>query len=348
MSIISSDAINQARTILEQSQDGLILLGKNPTLDQVSSALSLYLAISVKGKRVSITCPDQMTVEFNHLVGVDKISNSPGNGNNGKNLVISFPYQEGSIEKVSYNIENDTFHLVIEPREGYPQVTQDLIKYSYTGGNTDLVITVGISNYNELENSYSNSQNIFANKQIINIDSNPANQMFGKINLVEHETSSIAELLTKIFSQIGLTIDADTAGNLYSGIVSGSNNFTSDTTSAETFESAAVCLKKGAINKQRTSSQQTQSFSRPQIYNPQRQFTPQPKPSFNQNFSQIPKPAMPQMGYRNQPLRNKPVQQMTQQQNIPPQQPSLQPKQTQNDAPPDWLKPKIYKGTSLL
>ena len=63
----------------------------------------------------------------------------------GKNLVISFPYQEGSIEKVSYNIENDKFNLVIEPRENYPVITPEMIKYSYGGGNTDLIITVGTS-----------------------------------------------------------------------------------------------------------------------------------------------------------------------------------------------------------
>lgn len=355
MSSISTEQLNQARLTIDQSQDLLILLGKNPTLDQVASGLSLYLGLSARGKRVTISCPDPMTVAFNQLVGIDKITNNVGSGSNGKNLVISFPYQEGSIEKVSYNIENDTFNLVIEPREGYPQITQDLIQYAYSGGDTDLIITIGISNLNDLENFYPNSQNMYANKQIINIDSNSENQLFGKFNLVDPSVTSISELLTSLISQIGLTLDSDISSNLYAGIVNGSNNFTSTKTNAMTFEAAAVCLKKGANKPQNQSSLTQQPLNNTQMFSqqtPQRQYNNPSGQSMstNSNYPPKSKPVTPQMGFRNQPVRNKPLQPQPQQiqQQQSQQSTSLPKQQPQNGAPPDWLKPKIYKGSSLL
>ncbi len=353
MSNISTEQLNQARLTIDQSQDLLILLGKNPTLDQVASGLSLYLALSARGKRVIIACPDPMTVEFNHLVGIDKITNNAESHGNGKNLVISFPYQEGSIEKVSYNIENDTFNLVIEPREGYPQITQDLIRYAYSGGNTDLIITIGMSNLNDLENFYPNSQNIYTNKQIINIDSNSENLLFGKFNLVDSQVTSISELLTSLISQLGLSLDSDIASNLYRGIIDGSNNFTSPQTNAMTFEAAAVCFKKGA-NKPQNQSSSTQSFVNTQMFSPQPPQRHYNKPtgqtmSTNTNYPPKSKSLTPQMGFNNQPIRNKPLQPQPQQiQQQQSQQPSSPKQQPQNGAPPDWLKPKIYKGSSLL
>lgn len=322
---ISTDLINQTRALLDQSQGALIVLGKNPSLDDVASGLSLYLALSSRGKRATIVSPNSMTVEFSHLVGVDKISNNLGSISNGNNLVISFPYQEGSIEKVSYNIENDTFNLVIEPREGYPIVTSEMIRFSSSGGEVDTIFSIGAQNFLDLDNIYQNNTALFADKPVINIDINRDNQRFGKINLVDPTASSISELLIPLFSSWGINIDADLASNLFAGIVSGSKNFTSNTTTATTFENAAICLKYGAKKAQlETFSANLPSF-------PQ---TPQKAP-----LTVAPKPASSAQVIKSQPPHVRPPQQQP--------SPNMQ-KHPSSEAPPDWLKPKIYKGSTLL
>ena len=115
MTTIPMDQLNQIRGLLEQAKSVAIIASPQPSIDAVAASLALYLALSATGKTVSVISTAPMTVEFSHLVGVDKIVNTIGTGD-GRNMVISFPYQEGSIEKVSYNIEQETFNLVIEPR----------------------------------------------------------------------------------------------------------------------------------------------------------------------------------------------------------------------------------------
>lgn len=342
---ISAEQIREIQTLLDGAKEVLIALPKSPNLDKVATALSLFLALSSKGKQVKAVCSNPMTVEFNQLVGVDKIT-SVVNGGNGRNLIISFPYQEGSIEKVSYNIENNTFNLVIEPREGYPMITPDVIRYCFGGGNIDLIITIGAASLTDLDSIYQAGQDLFSSKPIVNIDSQNHNQRFGKINIIDPNISSVSELVLYLFSQLNFQIDPDIATNLLSGITSGSQNFTSKETSITTFEAASMCLRNGAKRGFAPSYfQQIQREPQQRLVRPKPAYpppyastmsTPQSfsKPSINIKMPQTKSklPAEPQL---QQPFQ----QQVNQPQQKPPQTP---------EAPPDWLKPKIYKGSTLL
>ena len=182
MNTIVQSQIDEAKALIEKSSTVLIAVSSSPTFDAVAAGLSLYLSLTAQGKRVSIVSSVPMTVEYSYLVGLDLIGSSLNNSG-GRNLVISFPYQEGSIEKVSYNIENDTFNLVIEPREGYPQVTEDVVQYSYSGGAaSDLVITVGAESLEDLGDLYTANRVNFEGKPIITFHTS-SHPSFGKINI---------------------------------------------------------------------------------------------------------------------------------------------------------------------
>lgn len=348
MTNIQSEQANQARSFLESAQDVLIVLPKGPSFDAVASGLAFYLALSSKGKRVSIACPDQMTVEFNRLVGVDKITDSI-NGGSSKNLVISFPYQEGSIEKVSYNIENEVFNLVVEPREGYPIVTPEMMRYSYSGGATDVIICIGGSSLSDFESIFNNNQGIFAEKPTVNIDINPQNNRFGKVNIVDPNSSSIAEITVSLFSLFGFTLDADNSTNLYAGIANGSVNFTSSQTNAGTFENAAICMRHNArkVNVPIASTPNTPTYNKPApsfdtfVKQPQKSTYQQP-PIQPRPTPYNPRPTSPPQVRNNPSFGQKPV---SSQQTPPVNQ---KPPNQSSDTPPDWLKPKIYKGSTLL
>lgn len=332
MANITTDQINQLRTLLEQTKGVLVTIPKNPTLDSVAAALSLYLTISARGKQATMVVPDPVIVEFSHLVGIDKVKNNLNNGT-GKNLVISFPYQEGSIEKVSYNIENGAFNLIIEPREGYPLITPENIQYLYSGGNIDLIFTIGVTRLAELDTLYQNNQALFHNSSVVNLDSHSHNQRFGKVNLVDPTVSSLSELTVALLSQLGLEFYPDIASNLLAGITNGSQNFTSGQTTADTFEAAAICLRFGG---KRVMTSTPPAFSLPQTFPqkiPTQPFTKPPVSHFPPE--EAISPTKIAVGAKSQPVKPK----------IP--LPKIQ-KQESSPAPADWLKPKIYKGSTLL
>lgn len=340
MTNIASDQINQIRTLIEQMKEILILITPDPNLDQVASALSLYLSLISHGKQVSITCPTPMTVEFSHLVGVDKVSNKI-DATAGNNLVISFPYQEGSIEKVSYNIEDNAFNLVIEPRKDYPPITPEAIKYSYTGGNINLVCTIGVVKPSDFD-SQTNIRALLNEKPIINIDVNSQNQNYGKANLVDPNLSSICELLVSSFSLLGYNMGGDIATNLLMGITNASNNFTSAQTSATTFEAAAICLKHGAGKVSLAPQQKKPLYSNiPQI-------SSRIPTGINIPIKSNPPVAVSQVHQTIQPIFNKTQPKIKIFSPKPKPITATAVNKPTRDTPPDWLKPKIYKGSTLL
>src|SRR3989344_2306883 len=342
---LNGEQVSQAKNLLENSNNILVVIRINPSIDKIAGALSLYLSLSAAGKQVSLVTPTEMTVQFNQLVGVDKISTS-FNATSGKNLIISFPYQEGSIEKVSYNIENDTFNLVIEPREGYPAITPEMMQYKYSGGSTDAIMTIGVNKLDDASNLFNANQNLFQEKPLINIDIETSNQNFGKINLIDESASSISELTASLISDMGLSMEPDIATNLLAGLTDKTDNYSSARVSASTFETAALLLKNGARNKQpRTKiAQNLPQF--PQQTPSQKPFTfsKSPRPFVRQPQSPHPPQSNPQQP--SQPFLSKGPQ--TQQKQVAGQTPSTRESGSPPETPPDWLKPKIYKGSTLL
>ncbi len=326
--------------ILNSNQTALILLPQKPTFDQVAAGLSLYLALKEGGKNLSIACSDEMTVEYNHLVGVNKISTSIG----GKNLTISFDYLEDSIEKVSYNIEAQKFNLVIEPKPNFPPLDPNKVQYSYSGATADLIIAVGGQKPEDFGLFYHKEGKLFTQKTLINIDISPTNTQFGQINLTDPTASSCCEITIALLQGLNIKMNQDIANNLLMGLTQSTNNFQSPKVTGDTFEAAAICMDYGARMQPQKISQ-TFSFS-PQTFTPQplkvpfkKFIEPQPPQFFPTTQPQSPPKSTPQ------PFTRK-IQQTVSNVQVQPSEQWKTPKKPKTKASTDWLKPKIYSGSS--
>ena len=242
--------LESARKIIEQSQSFLIVSHERPTADSVGSILTFYLALQSLGKKVTVALPEPITVEHSHFVGANKIVNEVGK----KHFVISLDYTEGSIEKVSYNIEGKTFNLVIEPRDGFDSFTQDKVHFSQAGANVDAIVIVDTIHLGGLKKLYETNKDIYASKPIINIDRHPNNSNFGQVNIVDPHVSSTVELIYEVIKGLGVTITQDMATNVLNALFSATNNFTSANVSAKAFEIAAEVSRLGGKKFQRTVS----------------------------------------------------------------------------------------------
>ena len=226
---------------VEAAKDVLVLIRDNPKLDHVASALSLYLALKASGKSVTVASSTQMRVEFNRLVAVNKITTSIGN----RNLIVSFPYVKDSIEKVSYNVDESRFNLVVQPKPGFPSLESDKVEYSYSGAEADLVFVVGAQKLEDLGVLYQAERNLFDKATIVNIDAAPTNTKFGQINLVWSEFSSASEVVVQIIEKLEFKLDQDMATNLLAGLNEATQNFQRFNVKASAFEVAAKLMQAG-------------------------------------------------------------------------------------------------------
>jgi c-di-AMP phosphodiesterase-like protein len=237
---ITSD-ITRIKELLDKANEILIVTHEHPTFDSIGSSLALYLGLESLGKKVSIVCPDAMTVEMSEFVGVNKFASDLSR----KNFIISLDYEEGSIEKVSYNIEGNKFNLVVEPRAGHAGFSQDKVHYSYGGTSADLIFAVDTIHLGGLKKVFEENRELFSGKTVVNIDRHPNNAQYGQINIVDPDVSSTTEVVSQFLSGIGVRLTADIATNVLNALYSSTNAFQSSHVGAQAFELAAACLKAG-------------------------------------------------------------------------------------------------------
>jgi len=358
--------------IIEQIQTSSnvgIAVGKNPSIDQMAAGLGLYLALKKNGKNVVIASPTQPIVEISNLVGIDKVKTTLTS--NGGDLIVSFPYREGEIEKVKYTLDEEkgALNIIVEAGEKGLNFDEKEVKYVRTGKAFDTFFTIGAASLNDISSLYHSEQ--ITNAIVIAIDNHAQVQQFGQIMHVSMRASSISEQIADILTLMeqASIVDIDIAQNLLSGIISATNDFQEQNTTSLAFEMAGILMRKGAIRQQKqqdkddkkhqeafmarsprpqpTKLQPQQPRSQQGIYQPRQdevsneQRTQTVAPMISK--SEVESTPLVQSQQINQPFQ---IETITQQSSSMPVAPIQE--DTQKQAPADWLTPKVYKGSSIV
>lgn len=300
----------ELKKLLDGAQEVMVFLPEEPNYDQIAGGLGLYLGLLKHGKLVHIAGTNYETQKFSDLVAVDKVKNSLG----GKNMVISLPYTEGEIEKVSYNFDGNKFNLVIEPKGKALPFSQEEVTFSAGGVNAELVFTIGVQSIAKIGSLYHENRALFERVAVVNIDNAQENEQFGRVNIINPSLPTVSEIVTLVLKNIGVTLDKDIATNIYRGLHQGTNNFHPDVVSALTLEAAALCLRSG-VQRAQTSP-------------------PPKKPIFSPSHKQSPSVRAPF-----EPSRTVARDGVTQSVAAPAAPSDL------SSVPSDWLKPKLFTST---
>lgn len=131
-----------------------------------------------------------------------------------------------------------------------------LVVDDITHENFDLSITFGCSTLNrtgslKIENlplwqAGLKPVSAEAGLKIINFDHHPDNELFGDINIVDAEKSSVAEVVYDFFLYHRLKIDRDIATCLLTGIITDTGSFTHSNTKSSSLKAAGELMRKGA------------------------------------------------------------------------------------------------------
>lgn len=342
---------NNLQSILSQAPSLGIIASEKQDVDILSAALSLHLIFQDSGKSSQVVSKKEPIVEHSFLVGVDQLKKNFGGGAT-KNLTVSFPYVEGEIEKVSYNIEGDRLNVNLFGTDQGIKFDEKAIRYIREGSSPQVIVTIGIQNPQELEGLSESGA------QIINIDNAVTNALFGNVVMVDPSYSSLSEVVARIAFDLGFVVEFDVAQNLLDGITHATNNFTSPKTSPLAFEMAGLLMQKGAIRKNMKDSGRTTTDTSLSMLNKKQSFSNQngvgsvshlPKQEFqspvqpdnsindnNQVFSQPATPSSRVNSFASQP------QSIQQQPSF--EEPAVDPIPSEDEAPSDWFMPKVFKS----
>jgi nanoRNase/pAp phosphatase (c-di-AMP/oligoRNAs hydrolase) len=230
-----------AKQIISDSKNVYLVTSEEP--EAITSTLALFYTLKELSKNVNLVI-DVLPENLKFLApSLDFISYP-------KNFVISIPNNIAKISQISYEKNNDALkvHLTIESGN----IKKDNISFYFHETKPDLIITVGVKDYQKELSNKLNSFGFLLDSPVLNIDTSAPlsagngqdNKKFGKINLIKD--NSLTEIVFSLIKEVNSeSIKKEPAMCLLSGLVLYTGNFKNKLT-AEVFQTASDLMKKGA------------------------------------------------------------------------------------------------------
>jgi nanoRNase/pAp phosphatase (c-di-AMP/oligoRNAs hydrolase) len=233
----------QALGLLKQSQEILIVGPQRWDADAAAGVLALNTMLKKCGKTTVAVAPDKMPRKLHFLPNADAVSQTLGSGND---FVISISTKSAKIKNLNATEHDDVVDLVLET-EGLLDPS-DLTFRRHTE-RFDAIVTIGADAPEDCGKIYAEHTELFAQTPILNISVSPANELFGRVNLVDASASSVSELLADLFEaeeDWKKLVDKELSTVLLSGLLEATDSFLAPNTSARSLELAASLQENGA------------------------------------------------------------------------------------------------------
>jgi len=218
----------EVKTLIANSKNIYLITSEEP--EATASTLALFYTLKDLGKNVNLLI-DTLPENIKFLTpSLDFISYP-------KNFVLSIPSNVANISQIYYekNTEALKIHLTLENGN----IKKDNIAFYFQEAKPDLIITIGIKDYQKELSEKLNSFGFLLDSPVVNIDNRQDNQKFGKINIIGD--CSLAELIFGLAE----SNKKEPAICLLTGLVIYTDNFKNKIT-ATVFEMASILMKKGA------------------------------------------------------------------------------------------------------
>ncbi|MFC1640657.1 bifunctional oligoribonuclease/PAP phosphatase NrnA [Patescibacteria group bacterium] len=238
--------VEQATRAIKEASEILIITSGDLKGDSTSSVLALYSALDKIGRKVSVVNIGKIPSNLQFLPSIEKVTRTLPNVND---FIISLDLSKALVDQLSYKVEGSKLNVMITPKGDGAFSKEDLS--TNTGQpKYDLIITVGTSDLEHLGKLHEDNVELFFNTPILNIDHNPSNESYGKINIVDINASSTSQIVYDIIAELEKTnsdvIDEGVATALLTGIIAETESFQTHSTTPEVFKISSELYEKGA------------------------------------------------------------------------------------------------------
>ncbi len=238
--MLTPEFVSSFQSSINSGETILIIFPSKSSGDIQASVSALYKALLSAGKKARLLTP---LLQENYIFPDLREAHSELGQ---ENLVISFPYTPEKVDKVSYHISEDTqqFFLTVKPKTGSTPLDTQEVSFKYTGASADMVLLIGFTQLEQLEQLYFGYEDLFTNTPTFVVSDQIVS--FGSYQLNVAGASSFSECMASLLMQSGLALTQDIATFLLYGIEASTQRFTSASVQADTFEVAAQLLRSGA------------------------------------------------------------------------------------------------------
>ena len=227
-------------TKISESQNILIALSSDPSVDELSAAIGLSLYLDKLGKRATAIYSGGTPNALEFLNPEEAFESS---ADALQDFVVALSKEKA--DHLRYKLDGDYVKVYITPYR--TRITEDDLEFSYGDFNVDLVLALDVANGIDLDAALREHGRIMHDAVVINITTgNPGK--FGEIEWSDKKASSVSEMIANLLysvkSDIGVGKEEATA--FLTGIVAATNRFSDANTTPETMQTASRLMESGA------------------------------------------------------------------------------------------------------
>ena len=135
-----------------------------------------------------------------------------------RTLKLSLSYAGTAVETLNWHKDEEAGKIVFEIKPVDKDFNANRITHEFEGGEYDLIVTIGVTDLEDLEDIYLKNKEIFTSAKIINIDTSGANKRFGDLNIIDTGVESLSGLIFSKFAEWKYVPDKDIVKSLLVGI----------------------------------------------------------------------------------------------------------------------------------
>lgn len=224
---------------LKQSNNILVTVSNNPSVDQLSACIGLTLALNKLGKHATAVFSGNVpsTLEF---LQPDKTLEK--NTDSLRDFIIAL--DKAKADKLRYKVEDKVVKIFITPYK--TSISEKDLDFSQGDFNVDVVVALGVHQQNELDQAITAHGRILHDAVVATVNTKPGGEL-GTVNWLDTTASSLSELTVQLIDLVDKQVmDGQMATALLTGIVAETNRFSNEKTTPAVMSASAELMGFGA------------------------------------------------------------------------------------------------------
>lgn len=217
----------------------LVTVGKDPSVDELASALGLTFMLGKLDKHVTAVFSGKTPPAMEFL---DPDGTFEDTVDSLRDFIIALDKEKA--DKLRYKVEEDVVKVFITPYK--TTLKKEDFEFSQGDFNVDVIIALGVEQSDDIDTAISAHGRILHDATVITINTkNPS--PLGVVDWTDQNAGSIAEMLLSISEALGNgLLDEQISNAFLTGIVAATNRFSNDKTSPKIMTMAAQLMAAGA------------------------------------------------------------------------------------------------------
>lgn len=231
---------DQVVKILKDSNNVLVTVKNNPSVDELTAAIGLTLILNHMNKHAITVFSGKVpsTLEFlQPEMAIDNTTDSL------RDFIIAL--DKSKADKLRYKVEDNVVRIFITPYK--TSISEKDLEFSQGDFNVDAVVALGVVTKEDFDQAVTAHGRILHDAVVVALTKHEVVSQIGAVNWQETKASSVSEMVASIAPSLGENVmDGQIATSLMTGIVAETDRFRNENTTPQVLSISSMLMASGA------------------------------------------------------------------------------------------------------